>query len=117
MSYLKENPTKKTFYEVGGLINYGYRRKQASFSGFYSQLFDRVYYSKLDITGGSTVHQVWRRLSHKKKSSTPSALPGLEKTMQNFTTKIFIRVQYEQEVYNGIFTRADIEYCKSYTFV
>jgi len=109
LSYLKENPTKKTFYEVGGLINYGIAENKPRFSGFYSQLFDRVYYSKLDITGGSTVHQFGEDYPIKKIINSISS-SWFGKNYAKFYHKDFIRVQYEQEVYNGIFTKADIEY-------
>lgn len=109
LSYLKENPEKETFYEFGGLVNYGIAENKPRFSGFYTQLFNRVNNSKLQITGGSTVHQFGEDYPIKKLINSLSS-SWFGKNYAKFYQKDFVRSQYEIELINGIFTKADLEY-------
>lgn len=109
LSYLKEKPSNETFYEFGGLVNYGIAENKPRFSGFYTQLFNRLNNSKLQINGGSTVHQFGEDFPIKKLINSLSA-SWFGKNYAKFYQKDFIRTQYEIEAVNGIFTKADIEY-------
>lgn len=109
LSYLKEFPQKETYYEIGGLVNYGLAENKPRFSGYYSQLFNRKDYAKLDITGGVVVHQFGEEYPIKKIiNSLASSYFG--KNFAKFYKKEFIRAVYEQEIFNGFFGKVDFEY-------
>src|SRR5690554_5652635 len=57
LSYLKERPADSTYYEVGGLVNYGIAENKPRFSGYFSQLLNSENQSKITVSGGLTVHQ------------------------------------------------------------
>ena len=107
--FTKDHPEKETFYSVGGLVNYGIAENKPRFSGFYTQLFNRVNYAKLNITGGSTVHQFGEDFPIKKIINSIAA-SWFGKNFAKYYQKDFIRMQYEQEVFNGLFGKADLEY-------
>ncbi len=107
--FTKDHPEKETFYSVGGLVNYGIAENKPRFSGFYTQLFNRVNYAKLNITGGSTVHQFGEDFPIKKIINSIAA-SWFGKNFAKYYQKDFIRMQYEQEIVNGLFGKADLEY-------
>lgn len=109
VSYLKEQPKEETFYEFGGLVNYGIAENKPRFSGYYSQLFNRKNYAKLDVSGGAVVHQFGEEFPIKKLiNSLGSSYFG--KNFAKFYKKEFVRFAYEQELFNGMFGKVDLEY-------
>lgn len=109
LSYLKEQPHRETYYELGGFVNYGIAENKPRFSGYYTQLFNRYNYAKLDISGGVVVHQFGEEFPIKKLiNSIASSYFG--RNYAKFYKKEYIRTAYEQEVINGLFARADFEY-------
>lgn len=109
ISYLKENPKKETYYEFGGLVNYGIAENKPRFSGYYTQLFNRQDYAKLDVSGGAVVHQFGEEYPIKKLiNSLASSYFG--KNFAKFYKKEFIRIAYEQELFNGFMGKMDVEY-------
>lgn len=109
ISYLKENPKKETYYEFGGLVNYGIAENKPRFSGYYTQLFNRQDYAKLDVSGGAVVHQFGEEYPIKKLiNSLASSYFG--KNFAKFYKKEYIRIAYEQELFNGFMGKIDVEY-------
>lgn len=109
LSYLRENPEKETYYEFGGLVNYGIAENKPRFSGYYTQLFNRQNYAKLDVSGGAVVHQFGEEYPIKKLiNSLASSYFG--KNFAKFYKKEFIRAAYEQELFNGLIGKVDLEY-------
>src|SRR5690554_1324846 len=109
LSYLKEKPSRETFYEIGGLVNYGIAENKPRFSGYYTQLFDRSNRSRLHLSGGLTVHQFGEDFPVTKLINSIAA-SYFGRNFAKFYQKDFIALQYEQDVFNGLFGSVMLEY-------
>lgn len=109
LSYLKEKPNNETFYEIGGLVNYGTAENKPRFSGYYTQLFNRVTKSKLTLAGGLTVNQFGEDFPIKKLINSIAA-SYFGRNYAKYYQKDFISAQYEQDLLNGLFSSFELEY-------
>ena len=107
--YTKNHPTKERYYSFGGLVNYGIAENKPRISGFYTHLFNKVDYAKLQITGGSTVHQFGEDFPIKKIINSIAA-SWFGENFAKYYQKDFLRAQYEQEWFNGFWGKIDFEY-------
>lgn len=107
--YTKDNPVRESFYSFGGLVNYGTADNKPRLSGFYTHLFNKVDYAKLNVTGGTVVHQYGEDFPIKKLINSIAA-SWFGNNFAKFYQKDFVRVQYEQEITNGLFGKIDLEY-------
>lgn len=114
LSYLKENPTDSTYYEVGGLVNYGIAENKPRFSGYFSQLINSEKKSKITISGGLTVHQFGEDFPIKKIiNSLASSYFG--KNYAKFYQKDFISIHYQQRFNENLFGEIELEYANRRT--
>ena len=109
LSYLKEKPQTHTFYEIGGLVNYGVAENKPRFSGYYTQLFNHKKHSKLTLSGGLTVHQFGEDFPIKNLINAISS-SYFGKNFAKFYQKDYISIKYQQDVLNGLFGSVELEY-------
>ncbi|HUH25807.1 MAG TPA: DUF5686 family protein, partial [Flavobacterium sp.] len=109
VSYLKEKPINKTFYEIGGLVDYGTTENKPRFSGYYTQLFSPINKSKLTLAGGLVVHQFGEDFPIKKIVNSIGA-SYFGHNYAKYYQKDFVSAKYEQDLFNGLFTSFELEY-------
>src|SRR5690554_1746994 len=109
LSYLKERPADSTYYEVGGLVNYGIAENKPRFSGYFSQLLNSENQSKITVSGGLTVHQFGEDFPVKKIiNSLASSYFG--KNYAKFYQKDFIALHYQQSFSEHFLGTFGLEY-------
>ena len=109
LSYLKESPSDSTYYEIGGLVNYGIAENKPRFSGYYSHLLQAENQSKITLSGGLTVHQFGEDFPIKNLiNSLASSYFG--RNFARFYQKDYISVHYQQSFSEHLFGSAELEY-------
>jgi len=109
LSYLKEYPSDATYYEIGGLVNYGLAENKPRFSGYYSHLFHIENKSKITLSGGLTVHQFGEDFPIKNLiNSLASSYFG--RNYAKFYQKNYISAHYQQAFSEHLFGSAELKY-------
>jgi Family of unknown function (DUF5686)/CarboxypepD_reg-like domain len=109
ISYLKRNPDKRTFLNVGSNFNFGFSENKFRGVLFYSQKFNNVNDAFVRVTMGKEAVQF---NENKPISGIVNSVSSLffKNNFMKLYDKNFVKFNFSQELWNGFVLFSNIEY-------
>ncbi|WP_430614745.1 DUF5686 and carboxypeptidase regulatory-like domain-containing protein [Flavobacterium sp. JP2137] len=111
LRFKKTNKEKGSTTAVAAVFNYGFAEDRLRVVGAIAHQFNAIDRKKISLTGGSSAEQFNASPPISKWVNTASSLLFKDNYMKLYN-KEFVKAEYSQEVYNGIFIDAGLEYAK-----
>lgn len=103
------NDEKRTYTNIGSKIDYGFAEKKVRFSGYYTQKFNNINNSTININIGSSVNQFNSNNPISNIINTISSLYFKNNFMKLYE-KNYASINYGRELINGLKITAGLEY-------
>ncbi|MGV3460562.1 MAG: DUF5686 and carboxypeptidase regulatory-like domain-containing protein [Flavobacterium sp.] len=109
--FTKRNPEKRTYTTIGTNLNYGFAEQRFRATGTISRKFSNFTQRTLTLSGGSSIEQYNPERPINRIVNSISTLFFRENYMKLYN-KEFIRLDYSEEVVNGLYVFAGGEYSR-----
>lgn len=111
ISFTKRNEENRKYTSFGTRLNYGFAEERLRATGFFSTRLNAKTNSFLNFSGGSQVVQFNQNQPISPFLNTMATLFFKENYMKLFE-KNYLRASYSQEISNGLYASASIEYAE-----
>ena len=111
LSYTKRNDDDRKYTTFGTRFNYGFAEEKLRVTGYFSSRLDAKTNSFLNFSGGSQVVQFNQNQPISPFLNSMATLFFKENYMKLFE-KNYVSASYSQEVINGLFASASLEYAE-----
>jgi hypothetical protein len=111
LSYFKNNEDKKTYYQFGSNLAYGFSDEKFRPTGYFSAKLDNKSKSFLSVFGGNVATQFNPEEPIAKIVNTVSTLLFKDNYMKLYE-KNFVTANFSREIFNGLNMTAAIEYAE-----
>ena len=101
----------KTFTKIGTDLNYGFAEQRFRMTGHIEHKFNDFSKRKITLTGGSSIEQYNPERPINKVVNSISTLFFRDNYMKLYDNN-FLRLNYEEEVTNGLFLYGSVEYTR-----
>ncbi|NMH28101.1 DUF5686 and carboxypeptidase regulatory-like domain-containing protein [Flavobacterium silvaticum] len=110
-SYMKRREEKRTYTSAGVKFDYGLSEKRFRTTAFFAHQFNNVSDAQIRVSGGSSVSQFNTANPIPNFVNTVSTL-FFEDNYMKLYERDFINVYFGQELVNGVFLSATLDYAK-----
>lgn len=109
--FTKKNPDKNTYTTFGTDLNYGFAEKRFRATGTISHKFNNFSKRIVTLSGGSSIEQFNPEKPINRIVNSISTLFFRDNYMKLYDNS-FLKLNYEEEVINGIYLYGSIEYAR-----
>lgn len=111
LSYFKSLNDNGKWWNAGFNVNYGFSDKIARPTFYFTKKWDNITRPRLSISGGTAIRQFNGREPILKLNNTISSL-FYRKNYMKIYEKTFARIDYSEEIKNGLYFSSSLEYAK-----
>ncbi len=111
ISFTKSNPEQRTYTTIGSNFNYGIAEDRFRATGYISRRFDNITNLQMSLTGGSSIEQ-FNPANPISRIVNSIATSFFKNNYMKLYDKTFARINYQQEVFNGLQLYGSVEYAR-----
>ncbi len=111
VSFTKSNPEERTYTTIGSNFNYGLAEDRFRATGYITRRFDNITNLQMSLTGGNTIEQ-FNPSNPISRVVNSIATSFFKNNYMKLYDKTFARINYQQEVFNGLTLFGNVEYSR-----
>jgi hypothetical protein len=109
LSFTKRNPDARTFTTVGTNMNYGFSEERFRATGYLTRKFNNTSDLQITVSGGSDIEQ-FNPSPPISRIVNSIATTFFRNNYMKLYDKTFAKAQYQEELFNGFYVNAALEY-------